>query len=394
MSGSSRRYVAAFLSSSALLSLSLVTVLSAPAGAATVNDEASFTTAWQTAGTTQIDLGGDITLTCTSGEPTRSSTTAITLNGNGHTLTQTCAGDRVLEQQDSGMVTLSNITVTGGDADGDGGALDTPGDVVVTGSVIAGNASNSEGGAFEVNGDLSVTGSLISDNTAAGSGGAIAGHGVTTLTDSTMTGNSSGNNGGAIRSYGSAVVINSTISGNTAVSDGGAISNNNDTTLVYATVVDNTGSFGGNLDLGGSPLASFGSVVALPHGSTDCSGGSGTTSTGYNTDDDGTCGFKGTGDRSDFTTPLGLGALAANGGLAPTRLPAASSPLLEQIPAAACGGGQGITADERGVARPQGLMCDVGAVELAAASPASTTTTTAPPAAAPAAVTVTPAFTG
>ena len=59
-----------------------------------------------------------------------------------------------------------------------------------------------------------------------------------------------------------------------------------------------------------------------------------------------------------------LGALAGNGGLTQTRLPAPGSPVAD------AGGVSGCPAtDERGVARPQGPACDIGAVELAVAAP-------------------------
>ena len=363
------------------------------ASAATVSDEASFTTAWQAAGTTEIDLSADITLTCASGEPTRNSTTAIVVNGNGHTLAQTCAADRVAEQQDTGAITFSDITVTGGKG-GSGGAVDTQGDLTVTGSTFTANTSSSEGGAIHATGAVTVTGSAITDNTSSGSGGGMAAQGLITLTGSTFSGNHSGNNGGGMRAYGGADVVNSTISANVAVG-GGGIDSNQQVTLTYATVVGNTGA--ANLYLGDSQLTSFGSVVADPVSGPNCIQVSSTHSTGYNIDDDGSCGFgSGPGDHSDLATALGLAPLAANGGLGQTQLPASTSPLVDQIPTASCGAGAGITSDERGVSRPQGPACDIGAVELSVAEP--TTTTTAPgsstTAAAAAAVAATPQFTG
>ena len=61
-----------------------------------------------------------------------------------------------------------------------------------------------------------------------------------------------------------------------------------------------------------------------------------------------------------------LGPLAANGGIAATRIPLPGSPLLDAIPAAACqtGPAAGITTDERGLPRPALGGCDVGAVEV------------------------------
>jgi predicted outer membrane repeat protein len=395
----------------ALAGAAFVGVSPAVAGAASVSvsTEGTFTSAWQASGTTEVDLSTDVTLTCTSGEPTRNSSTAIVVNGNGHTLTQTCSGDSVLRQQGDGTVTLTDITLTGGDG-GNGGALDTTGNVVITRSTLTGNNAESEGGAIEADGSgvVDVTDSTISDNTSGNSGGGIAAQGLITLTRSTVSGNTSGNNGGALRAYGGAAIINSTVSGNTASSDGGAVSGG-PVTLVYATVTDNTGAGGGNLELDDEGLTSFGSVVATPHGSADCVAVGTTTSNGYNVDDDGTCGFKGTGDQSDLKTALALGALADNGGPAPTLMPAATSPLVDQIPTAACGGGLGITTDERGAPRPFGAACDIGAVEAGAAIPASTTTvpattlapsasststTAAPDAVAATPVAATPTFTG
>jgi hypothetical protein len=64
-----------------------------------------------------------------------------------------------------------------------------------------------------------------------------------------------------------------------------------------------------------------------------------------------------------------LGALAANGGPTQTLLPLAGSPVVDRVPT----GGPGCSTsgkDQRGVPRPQGPACDIGAVE--AANPAVT----------------------
>jgi hypothetical protein len=66
-----------------------------------------------------------------------------------------------------------------------------------------------------------------------------------------------------------------------------------------------------------------------------------------------------------------LGALGANGGIGQTMVPQTGSPLIDAIPAASCQTGlaSGITTDERGITRPQGPGCDIGAVEVAVAGP-------------------------
>jgi hypothetical protein len=65
-------------------------------------------------------------------------------------------------------------------------------------------------------------------------------------------------------------------------------------------------------------------------------------------------------------------------------LPAATSPLLDAVPVAGCqaDGAEGITTDQRGITRPQGAGCDVGAVEVVVTAP-EPPAPPAPPAPAP-----------
>ena len=123
-------------------------------------------------------------------------------------------------------------------------------------------------------------------------------------------------------------------------------------------------------------LSSFGSVIALPAGGgTNCVVTT-PTSHGFNFSDDASCGLATSTDRQ--TGNPALGALANNGGPTATQLPGSASPLIDAIPLASCqvDGAAGITTDQRGVTRPQGSGCDIGAVEVIPA------------------LTATPAFTG
>ena len=120
------------------------------------------------------------------------------------------------------------------------------------------------------------------------------------------------------------------------------------------------------------------SVVAQPQGAVNCvEFDVATNDVGYNFSDDTSCGF--TNPTSNVKTPNDpvLGALANNGGPTQTLLPLAGSPLLDAIPPASCGA----AVDQRGITRPQGTGCDIGAVEVEVVTPA------------PAAI-VTPKFTG
>jgi hypothetical protein len=346
----------------------------APAAATvSVGTEAALRTAFTDTGETHIDLTSDITLssTCPDGAITRAGTNPIVVDGHGFTVTQTCTtgNSAVFSGPDGPALTFENITITDGHSGGNGGAIFTQG------------------------GDVTLVNSTVSNSSTDSNGGGIAADVATvTLTNSTVSGNQatgSGNVGGGILAN---VVhaTNSTISGNSAGGQGGgAFAGEFD--LVYTDVVGNRAPDGANLRIEFSDtLESFGSVVASPDGGGgNCSFGQGesTVSHGYNWDDDGSCGFgTGPGDKSDAGSS-GLGALADNGGPTATLLPATGSGLVDAIPAASCtaDGAAGITSDQRGSARPDpaGSACDIGAVEVAAATPA-----------APLPLAVVPAFTG
>ena len=381
-----------------------------PAGAIAVSTEAQLRAAFANAAETDITLTNGIDLadcTAVGGDLDRTSVTALTLSGNGFTIRQTCAGERVIEAGGTGAVTLTGVTITGGTPAADdgggiysnapvilinsvvsgnaapggsgGGVSMNAGGLTVTNSTISGNASD-DGGGLYVNGGLTLTSSTVSGNTSTDNGGGITiNSGGITVTNSTVSGNTGANQGGGIYANGGITITNSTITRNTSTgSDGGGIqANGGDLTLVYVTVVQNTAGTGANISAIDT-LTSFGSVVALPQGGgTNCASVNATTSNGFNFSDSSACGFTGTGDRENAGDPA-LGALADNGGPTQTRLPQAGSPLIDAIPTSSCGFA-GVTADQRGLLRPAFAGCDIGAVEIQ------------PPATA---ITVTPRFTG
>lgn len=69
-----------------------------------------------------------------------------------------------------------------------------------------------------------------------------------------------------------------------------------------------------------------------------------------------------------------LGPLEDNGGLTPTEAPGPGSPALDQIPLGATAQATTLCpgVDQRGVTRPQGTACDIGAVDLVPSPPAIT----------------------
>jgi hypothetical protein len=97
-------------------------------------------------------------------------------------------------------------------------------------------------------------------------------------------------------------------------------------------------------------------------------------SDGYNLDTSTSCVFAAPGDLSGI--PALLGPLAANGGFSETHALLPGSPALETGNDATC-----LSTDQRGIARPQGLHCDMGAFEAespATATPPAVTSTLTP----------------
>jgi len=200
-------------------------------------------------------------------------------------------------------------------------------------------------------------------------GGGIAAHSDVTITSSNVSLNVAkydGVGGGIYSSDGKIEVIESTVSNNFADHDpntngsgtGGGLAAPR-VVLRFATVASNGGTTGANI--AARSLQSTASVVASASGGgTACALGS-TTSTGYNYDDDGSCGFAGPHDVPAGPDPL-LGPLADNGGGTLTMHPLPGSALIDAVPASACAGCD--STDQRGVPRPQGGGYDIGAVEV------------------------------
>jgi hypothetical protein len=188
-----------------------------------------------------------------------------------------------------------------------------------------------------------------------------AGTNQTSISNSTMTGNSTSGGSGTIVSFHALSIVQSTITSNTSTTASGGVY------LLSSDSVSGSilaGNSGGNCGIT-SPWAA-------------------PTDGGYNLTDpaDTSCGF--TPANHDLATNPQLGALADNGGPTQTQLPSASSPVVNVIPTGTtttatdgisgnaitlCGSG---ATDQRGVARPQGPACDIGAVELVNQAPGLT----------------------
>ena len=247
--------------------------------------------------------------------------------------------------------------------------------VVLTENTMATNAGDFwQGGGGIYNGDgatLNLIDSSVTNNQAAWSGGGVYSffHTTTTIVRSTISGNVSNDVGGAIRSLGNMTITNSTLSGNRSTGwHGGAIfQTDGDITITNSTIANNIapdwasstffiGQFGG----GFVPTLTLTNSIVTGNQWYACERfASGTAanvvSGGNNIVQDASCNPA----ASDLViTEANLGPLAGNGGPTQTHALLSGSPAIDAGNDALCP-----ATDQRGVARPQGAHCDMGAYE-------------------------------
>ena len=254
----------------------------------------------------------------------------------------------------SGTLTLNYSTVSGNTASNGGGISNFSGRLTLNNSTVIGNAApNGFGGGIFNFGTLTLNNSTVSGNTGGTGGGiytgGIFGAGTMTLNNSTVSGNTApngpggGNFGGGIYiDSGTLMLNNSTISSNSAVTGGGIYPNSGTVTLKNTLLA-------GNSAAGDGP---------------DCWGSIG--SGGHNLIGNTTnCNFTQPSEDLLNADPL-LGPLQDNGGPTFTHALLPGSPALDAGNPTGCTDQDGIllTTDQRGVTRPQGTRCDIGAFEL------------------------------
>jgi hypothetical protein len=197
----------------------------------------------------------------------------LTINGGADGVDD-AIGHRVFAVEKSTNVTLSGLTITGGDGilapgyfspyDNEGGGILNLGTLTVSGCTISGNhcnpeTGNSYGGGIYNLGTLTVTGSTVSGNSVhpdpsgfsygagtplSGYGGGIYNAGSLTVTASTISGNFAETDGGGIYNAGTATVTDSILSSNSCSSQGGGIYNSGSLTISGCTVSNNSADSG------------------------------------------------------------------------------------------------------------------------------------------------------
>ncbi|MDR3388878.1 MAG: choice-of-anchor Q domain-containing protein [Rudaea sp.] len=233
-----------------------------------------------------------------------------------------------------------------------------------------GGGGGGMGGAiFNDAGSVVLTNSTLTRNRAAGGGSADA-----------LAGNGSGF-GGAIFNYAGSLTLNFvSMAANSVTAGSGGVGGSADGGAIYS-LGDAQCAMGGNVCANsGAALTMDNSIAAISSGSGNdvvvnaIDGGASTAVTSSGIADNligNQAGFAG-GALSNADPRLAA-TLAPNDGFALTLYPLPGSPVIDAV---AC---DSVTVDERGVARPQGAKCDIGAVEVMS-TPALTVTGTGEPA--------------
>jgi hypothetical protein len=261
----------------------------------------------------------------------------------------------------TGKITLSNLTITGAQATGNGGGLeDNSAGVNLTNDTFSDDSASS-GGALDTQGGNTIVGVTFVDDSANNDGGAISNNGTVTATNDTFVDDSAGRGGGAISTDTGATIENDTFAGDSATT-GGAIFNEFDATIA-ADIFDDGSAAGSN-------------CVDQP-----INGGSGVTDAGYNVADNADCSMSATNNDvvnapETGTGGINLDSLAENGGPTETAALGSGSAAIDLVPISTklCP-----ATDQRGFPRPDDgeTACDAGAYESGSAAPVTLTVTDA-----------------
>jgi hypothetical protein len=286
----------------------------------------------------------------------------VILDGGGDLIVDGEDDHRVFEVAGDTTVELRGMTITRGRAAAGAGLfIGANADVTLTNcSITECNASSSgvAAGIRVVEGaELTLIDSTIARNVALAGGGIWIDSGATAnvLRSSISENVAEDDVSGGVNALGRLTITNSTLSGNSfgaiGVGGDGSVTSSN-TTIVGD---DPESDFFKTIAISGELTMANSILIGSCTSDAAISGGNNIESPGD------TCGLSGVGDAVGvFAVQLNLGPLQQNGGPTQTHEPGAGSVAIDAIDAADCE----VEEDQRGVARPEGEGCDVGAVEV------------------------------
>jgi predicted outer membrane repeat protein len=279
--------------------------------------------------------------------------------------------------------TLTNVTFSGNSASNSGGgifnatgALGEPSNPILNNVTFNGNSAGNKGGGMSNSGAIALyqSGPILTNVTFSGNSARYEGGGMSnnssspTLTNVTFSGNSSTHDdgGGMYNDNSNATLVNVTFNSNSAYKGGGMANERSSPTLTNVTFSGNSATtFGGGMFIGEGPGGEPSNpilknvIIANSSSGGDCvlfgtlnasSSNNLIESTGANA-----CGLTNGANGNIIGSDPNLGTLTGS---------PAYFPLNVGSPAIDAGTNSGCPAtDQRGVARPQGSLCDIGAFE-------------------------------
>lgn len=225
-----------------------------------------------------LDFDNNTTLSGAGASSTIIDASGLTADGNGNR-------DRVLHLTSSDSLTISGITITGGNVDGRGGAIYSASNstLTISNSTISNNTvedtGSGYGGAIASQGELFLTNVTISNNELNGTsvlGGAIYASDNCTISDSTISNNTATASSGGVQSAGiyfssnnTLSITNSIISGNqangaTSSYGAGIYSRSNNTlTLTSSTISGNNANASSSTAAGAGMYSGAGDSLTI-----------------------------------------------------------------------------------------------------------------------------------
>ncbi len=255
-------------------------------------------------------------------------------------------------------LTMSDLTVTGGQVTGNGGGIAVGRNSNLNRVILRNNqASNYGGGVYGT--DYTITNSAVISNSAAYGGGIAVRSGYVIVDNATISGNSAGANGGGIATIGEPKILL------------GASARIENSTIVFNS--SNAGPAGAGIGshlmngLAEHYIAPGNNVVAFNTGGVQCGPLDQGSPISPNLTTDGSC-------ETNFIGEPQIGPLGDNGGDTLTHALGTNSPAIDS---GTCDSGT----DQRGLLRPVDLPgypnsengCDVGAYEAQSTPPTSVT---------------------
>ena len=310
----------------------------------------------------------------------------------------------------SGNVTIEQCTFEQNSVSRAGGTgFYNTGAATIVDSVFRNNSASgasSWGGAIANYGSLLIGRSAITANGAYGEGGGIYNNGILEIWESLIENNFSNNAAGAIQNNGNMVLINTTIYRNRTHMGLGAVGNRGSLVIISSTISGNTNDYyysgagagvfnlepASGVVVRNSLIVGNLKILDCPTPDSACFGDCAGTITSLGNNIVGAAGNDcqgfvagNHGDRVGLALEqilestlkqdyLGTGVsyseavLGDNGGPTPTLALLPDSPGIDSVPRSECldGAGNPLTIDQRGVPRPQGAACDIGAFEFSA----------------------------